>query len=59
MSKEKLDIYKKMQILFELLNKFGERGFDLFDKACAVVTNGSEPENASSEVTNPDNQNEC
>ena len=59
MSKEKLDIYQKQQILFDLLNKFGERGFDLFDKACAVIANGSEPENTSSEVVNPDNRDEC
>lgn len=59
MSKEKLDIYRKQQILFDLLNKFGERGFDLFDKACAVITNGSEPENTSSEVINPDSRDEC
>lgn len=59
MSKEKLDIYQKQQILFDLLNKFGERGFDLFDKACAVITNGSEPKNTSFEVINLDNRDEC
>lgn len=57
MSKEKLDIFQRHQILFDLLNKFGERGFELFEKSCAIIEVSSEPEVASSETeTNPDNQ---
>lgn len=43
MSKEKLDIFQRHQILFDLLSKFGERGFELFEKSCAIIEGNSEP----------------
>lgn len=57
MSKEKLDIYQRHQILFNLLNKFGERGFELFERSCAIIEGNSEPETSDPETeTNPDKQ---
>ena len=52
---EKLDMYGRHQLLFELLNKFGERGFELFEKSCALIERRSEPGTSDPETTtNPD-----
>lgn len=48
---EKLDIYDRHQLLFELLNKFGERGFELFEKSCALIERRSEPGTSDPETT--------